>query len=131
MVDGSLLLYSVCDSDVPVSVERYSPSSQVLKTFSGGAEMILVLLKDSRIMVRGSNRDKQLQVSSNQSYIDEWTRGFMQYDSQDIKSVEFGAQHVVILDKSGVAMGYGRDDDLQLEIFKRGTVSNVQKTQCE
>jgi alpha-tubulin suppressor-like RCC1 family protein len=131
MVDGSLLLYSVCDSDVPVSIERYAPPSLVLKTFSGGGDMILVLLNDGRIMVRGSNRDNQLQASSNQRYIENWTQGFMQYDSRDIKSVEFGSQHIVILDKNGVAMGYGCDDDLQLKIFKRKPLANVQKIQCE
>jgi alpha-tubulin suppressor-like RCC1 family protein len=130
MTDGSVLLYSVVDSDVPFTTERYIPESKVLKTFSGGADMILVLLADGSIMVRGSNMYNQLQVATAEKYIETWTRGFEQYSSLELKQVEFGSQHIVCLDSNGEANGYGCNEDMQLKIFKRKPLAKVQKIQC-
>jgi alpha-tubulin suppressor-like RCC1 family protein len=130
MLDGSCLVYSVGDSDVSVETSRSTFGSRVLKTFSGGADMIIVLLFDGTVMVRGSNMYNQLQVPTAAKYIDTWTRGFEQYEADDIKTVEFGSQHVVVLTKSGEACGYGCDEDGQLGVFKQGPLANVQKIQC-
>jgi alpha-tubulin suppressor-like RCC1 family protein len=134
MVDGSLLVYSVVDSDVPIAIERYTTDSKVLKTFSGGSDMIIVLLADGSIMVRGNNIYNQLQVSTDsiaEKYIKTWTRGFEQYSSLKLKMVEFGSQHIVCLDTSGKANGYGFNNDAQLTIFNDGPIEGTQKVQCK
>jgi alpha-tubulin suppressor-like RCC1 family protein len=136
MLDGTLLLYSVCDGDVAVSIERYCPESRVLRTYSGGGDMIIVLLEDGSIMVRGSNAFNQLHVTSYDLktkqglYINTWTRGFADYSAARIKSFSIGRSSVLVLDKSGSAQGFGSNDDGQLSMFKDGPVASAQKIQC-